>query len=151
MKSHRVRFIFAVSSLTLLTLSICWRIVEKSPAPQTPAQQERAAFVAANTQRTLARFAQEDRAKAGLAAQAAEEDTRLREACRNVARQAARHPSTVSFPWYGDTTIVRQGPQRSQVSLLMAAKNSFGLELQYQVICQIKRSIATVVAVRETS
>ncbi|OWJ78726.1 hypothetical protein [Haematobacter genomosp. 1] len=56
-------------------------------------------------------------------------------ACEQGARASATHPSTVSFSRFIDVTWTTWNSGRARLASTFTAKNSFNLELKYQISC----------------
>ncbi|WP_089340605.1 hypothetical protein [Burkholderia singularis] len=68
-----------------------------------------------------------------------ERDVRAITLCQDYARSQATHPSTVSFSLLG--TRVAEQPDGSVIAAsTFTAKNGLGLELKYEVACQVNGS-----------
>jgi hypothetical protein len=131
-----------------------WSTLPEPVSPELQAKRAKvAAMVAENVPKTQARMQAEEGNRVGLQMQQNEADNRLKEACRLAAPTLARHPSTVSFPWFTDTIVTRTrtAPHKATVTLTMAARNSYGLELRHRVVCTMDHGNVMNIAAFETS
>lgn len=57
------------------------------------------------------------------------------DACEQVSKSAATHPSTVQFSRFLDLAYVSHASGRARVVSTFTAKNAFNLELEYRIDC----------------
>ncbi|AOJ60971.1 hypothetical protein J3L14_20505 [Burkholderia pseudomallei] len=77
-----------------------------------------------------------------------ERDVRAITLCQDYARSKATHPSTVDFSLLG-TRVAEQSDGSVIAASTFTAKNGFGLELKYEVACQVNGSGIVEAGVRE--
>lgn len=77
-----------------------------------------------------------------------ERDVRAITLCQDYARSKAAHPSTVDFSIVG-ARVAEQSDGSVIAASTFTAKNGFGLELKYEVACQVNGSGIVEAGVRE--
>lgn len=77
-----------------------------------------------------------------------ERDVRAIALCQDYARSKAAHPSTVDFSLLG-TRVAEQSDGSVIAASTFTAKNGFGLELKYEVACQVNGSGVVEAGIRE--